>query len=243
MARLTLYAPRTIALVCELVHTPLMPDPAPIQRVHNQLYETGDPPYQSFSVTGLGAVLSNPVQMPGASSLAAFLPDRFQFREELSSVTYDDFAARVRSVAAKVGAARGLAMFQAQHVTLRTLVNPQSFQDSREYLKHGLFGLDDELEVFGRDPALLGLRLVFPAGEGRPGTHALRIESFSNDPRSLFLEITSSYGPILAETGLAEVESNIVASYRFVTEQTMRFLHGFDTAGIEPEDPDEGDDT
>lgn len=235
MARLMLYTPRTIALVCELIHSPLVPDPAPIQRVHNQLYETGDPPYQSFSVTGLGAVLSNPVVTPGATSLAAFLPDRFQFREELSSVTHDDFAARVRSVAGKVSAARGLDQFSAQHVTLRTLVNPQAFADSRDYLKHGLFGLDDELDVFGRDPALLGLRLVFPAGEGRPGTHALRIESFSNDPRSLFLEITSSYGPISVDTGLVDVEANIHASYRFVTETTMRFLQGFDTAGVEPE--------
>src|SRR5690349_3713883 len=85
MARLLLYTPRTIALVCELVHPAMTPDPLPIQRVHNQLYQTGDPPYQSFAVTGAGAVLSNPVSTPGASSLAAFLPDRFQFREELSS--------------------------------------------------------------------------------------------------------------------------------------------------------------
>lgn len=236
MARLMLYTPRTIALVCELFHPPMMPDPAPIQRVHNQLYQAGDPPYSSFSVTGGGAVLSNPVQSPGASSLAAFLPDRFQFREELSSVTYDDFATRVRSVAAQVSAARGVPIFTSQHVTLRTLVNPRSFKDSREYLKHGMFGFDDETDVFGRQPALLGIRLVFPAADGQPGSHALRIESFSSDPRSLFLELVSSFGPIVVDGGLADVESNILSSYRFITEQTMRFIGGFDTAGVEPDE-------
>jgi hypothetical protein len=121
---------------------------------------------------------------------------------------------------------------------MRTLVNPRSYHDSRQYLKHGMFGFDDETEVFGREPALLGIRLVFPPAEGRPGTHALRIESFSNDPRSLFLEIVSSYGPVVVEGGLPEVEANIHATYRFVTEQTMRFIGGFDTAGIDPHDAD-----
>lgn len=236
MARLMLYTPRTIALVTELFHPPMAPDPSPIQRVHNQLYREGDPPYASFAVTNGGAVLSNPVQTPGASSLAAFLPDRFQFREELSSLTHEDFAARVRKVATQAGAARGLQVFTAQQVTLRTLVNPRSFKDSREYLKHGMFGFDDETEAFGREPALLGIRLVFPATPGHPETHALRIESFSSDARSLFIEIVSSYGPIATQNGLVEVEANILACYRFVTEQTMRFIGGFDTAGVEPDE-------
>ncbi|MDZ4774690.1 MAG: hypothetical protein SGI72_16320 [Planctomycetota bacterium] len=236
MARLMLYTPRTIALLAELYHPPMMPDPAPIQRVHNQLYRDGDPPYSSFQVTNGGAVLSNPVQSPGASSLAAFLPDRFQFREELSSLTHDDFAARVRKVSAQVSAARRVPLFTSMHVTLRTLVNPRSYKDSRAYLKHGMFGFDDEMEAFGREPALLGIRLVFPAAEGHPESHSLRIESFSSDARSLFIEIVSSFGPIVPNNGLAEVEANILTSYRFITEQTMRFIGGFDTAGVEPEE-------
>ncbi len=236
MARLMLYTPRTIALVSELFHPPMVPDPAQIQRVHNQLYREGDPPYSSFAVTNGGAVLSNPVQIPGATSLAAFLPDRFQFREELSSLTHEDFAARVRKVAVQAGAVRGVQAFTAQQVTLRTLVNPRSYRDSREYLKHGMFGFDDEMEVFGREPALLGIRLVFPSTPGHPESHALRIESLSSDARSLFIEIVSSYGGIATHNNLAEVEANILASYRFVTEQTMRFIGGFDTPGVEPDE-------
>ena len=36
------YAPRTIALITELFHPPRHPDPAPIQRVHNQLFQSGN---------------------------------------------------------------------------------------------------------------------------------------------------------------------------------------------------------
>jgi hypothetical protein len=182
-------------------------------------------------VSAAGTVLSNPVSTPGANSFAAFRPDRFQFCEELSSVTYDEFATRVRLVSEKVAQQRVLPLFTAQQVTLRTLVNPRSYQDSREYLKQAMFGFDGELEAFGRAPALLGIRLVFPAGNGEPGSHALRIESFSSDPRSLFLEIVSTYGPIRTDGGLVQVEENIHASYRFVTDEAVRFIGGFDAAG------------
>jgi hypothetical protein len=225
-----LYAPRTISLVCELLHAPSQPDPAPIQRVHDRLFKSGAPPYASFMVTPAGAVLSNPAAIPGSNSFAAFRPDRFQFCEELSSLTHDEFAARVRKVSEAAAAERGLSGFTAQMVTLRTLVNPRSFDDSRDYLKSALFGFDDELKAFGRDPALLGIRLVFPGGPNAPGTHTLRIESFFRDPRSLFLELVSAYGPAQADGGLVQVEENIHASYRFLTENTTRFISYFDSA-------------
>jgi hypothetical protein len=231
MARTTSYAPRTISLICELLHPPVPSDPAAIQRVHDQLFRGGSPPYSSFLVSPGGAMLSNPVATPGANSFAAFRPDRFQFCEELSSVTHDEFAARVRAVSETVVAQRGLALFTAQQVTLRTLVNPRAFQDSREYLRNAMFGFGDETDVFGSDPALLGVRFVFPATPDRPGSHNLRIESWANDPRSLFLEIVSTFGPVRADGALVQVEQNIHAAYRFLTEPAMRFVAGFDTAG------------
>ena len=50
-SRPMIYTPRTIALVCELFHPPQQPDPAPIQRFHNAMFQSGDPLYSSFSVT------------------------------------------------------------------------------------------------------------------------------------------------------------------------------------------------
>jgi hypothetical protein len=251
MARTTAYAPRTISLVADLLHPPLPADPSAIQRVHDQLFRGGSPPYTSFLVSPGGAVLSNPSATPGANSFAAFRPDRFQFCEELSSVTYDEFAARVRAVSEKVAAQRALPFFTAQQVTLRTLVNPRAYADSRAYLKHALFGFDDEIDVFGGDPALLGIRFVFPATPERPGSHSLRIESWANDPRSLFLEIVSTYGGVRADGALVAVEENIHHSYRILTEPAMRFVAGFDTNGAgadegegegEPDGGDPGED-
>ena len=102
------YAPRTIAFVTELFHPPLHPDPAHVQRVHNQLFQTGNPPYQGFLVTPQGAGLSNPTSRPGGASMVAFLGDRFQFREEFSSLTVEEFALRARFVSELVAAQAGI---------------------------------------------------------------------------------------------------------------------------------------
>lgn len=222
------YDPRTIAFLCELLHPPLAPDPAPIQRVHNRMFQDAVPRYQSFTVSGTGAVLSNPTSHPNAVSSVGFLADRFQFREELSGLTLDDFVQRVRTVTTMALAERPVQLFTAQIVTIRTLINPRRFQDSRAYLKEGIFGFEKELEDLGREPQLYGLRLVFPPTQAEPWAFTLRVESFANDPRSLFLENQGSFGPILGAAGLETIERNLAATYEFVVQRALSFLEHFD---------------
>jgi len=223
-----LYAPRTIAFLSELFHPPGPTDAAAIQRVHNELFETGAPLYKSYSVTPQGAVLSNPVAGPGAVSTVAFLPDRFQFREELSGLTVEDFAARVTELAGRVVRRTQAQVFTAQTVTIRTLVNPRHFDDSREFMRQGLFGFDDETAVFERDPSLLGIRLVFTPEPETPNQHALRIESFASDKRSLFVENQAGFAPILVARGLDPIAANIQATYDFIVERALGFASRFD---------------
>lgn len=223
-----LYAPRTIAFLCELFHPPGPTDPAAIQRVHNELFESGDPLYKSYAVTPQGAVLSNPVARPGAASTVAFLPDRFQFREELTGLTVEDFSARVTDLAERVVKRTEVQVFTAQSVTVRTLVNPRHFNDSREFMRQGLFGLGDETEAFEREPSLYGVRMVFPPQPDSPNQHALRIESFASDPRSLFVENQAGFAPILVARGLGPLARNIQETYDFIVERALTFASRFD---------------
>ena len=224
------YPPRTIALLCELFHPPLEPNPVHVQRVHNELFQTPDPAYKSFAVSPNGAVLSNPVTRPGEVSMAAFMPDRFQFREELTSLTVDEFAVRVRDISEQVARLAGVQVFTAQQVTVRTLVNPRHFKDSRQYLKEGMFGFSDQTEAFGRTPELYGLRLVFPPTPELPNAHALRIESFSSDQRSLYLENQASFAPVLLARGLEALSENVQEAYGFLVERSLAFVARFDVS-------------
>ena len=223
------YQPRTIALLSELYHPAQPPDPRPVQKLHNQMFEDGTPPvYTSFAVTPVGPVLSNPATRPGAASQVAFLQDRFQFREELGSLTAESFGQRVREVSERVIPHRKVEVFTGQQVTLRSLINPRNFKDARAFLKEGMFGFARQTEALGREPQLYGLRLVFPPEDEGSHAYAVRIESYSNDPRSLFLELQATFGPLLVSRGLEELESRVVEAYEFLTTRVLAFVARFD---------------
>lgn len=222
------YAPRTIAFYCELRHPPQAVDPSRIQKIHNRMFESGEPTYRSFNVQPQAAVLSNPPRQPGSVSQVSFLHEACQFREELTGLTVDEFRARVRAVTEMVAEVLGIQIFTAQVVTIRTLINPRNFKDSRNFLKDGMFGFDEELGELDRQPQLFGLRLVFPPEAQNPNAFTVRVESFANDPRSLFIENQGSFGPAIVANGLEVHGQNIETTYDYLVERVLSFLGRFD---------------
>lgn len=222
------YAPRTVALQSEIFHPVIEANAGRLQRLHNEFFSAGSPAYTDFAVLPNGALLSNPASRPGAISSALFTSDRIVFREELTHVTVDEFARRVVQIGGGACALLGIQVLTAHQVTIRTLVNPRNFKDSRRYLKEGMFGFGDEVEDFGRAPQLYGLRLVFPPNGGEANAHALRIESFHDDPRSLFLENQASFAPLLVARGVDALEQHVQAAYAFLVERGLAFLSRFD---------------
>lgn len=222
------YTPRTIAQLVEILQPAQPVQVGAIQKVHNRMFETGKPLYGNFQALPQGAALSNPVAQQGAASTAVFLPDRVQFREELTSLTIEDFASRVLQVTSDVAELAGQQVFSAQAVTLRMLVNPRHYDDSRLLLKSELFGFQGRLTDFDQDPELFGFRMVFPPTKENPARYALRVESFSQDPRSMFVEVTGQFGGTVVQRGLQPLADNVLATYRFATERAFNFLAGFD---------------
>jgi hypothetical protein len=249
------YQPRTVALVVELLHPPVGNDPRPVQKLHNEMFSGGHPAYAGFQVTQVGPVLSNPMALPGAVSQVAFLPDRVQFREERSSLTHEAFAERVRAVAGRSAELRQVPLFVAQTVVIHSLVNPRSSADTRLFLRDRMLGIGDALGLLGHPTDLIGLRVGLrpaapPATNGGTAAEdsasfALRIESWQQDPRSLFIELAGNFGPIAyllggapqefppAPTGAAALEENILATYRYLERNVLPFIARFDRRGEE----------
>jgi len=221
------YAPRTIGFACELLHAARTPDTQAVQRVHNSFFEEPEPAYSSFAVTPLGPILTNPASRQGVISQVAFLADRFQFREELGGLTAEDFGERVKRVADEVGTQNGI-QFLGQQVTIRTLVNPQHIKDARAFIARGMLQAEQALSAFRRPPGLLGIRLAFPPDEESPAAHSVRIESYAQDSRSLFLEIQGSYGKELLSDGPNSTAANIQDTYHFLIQRALRFVADFD---------------
>ncbi len=241
------YTPRTIAFHCELLHPAWTPDASAVQRVHNRLFQDGQPLYRSFEVRHEGIVLANPTG-PGALSQAIFLGDRVRFIEEHTGLLVEGFSQRIQRLVELATAERPVPLFTGQVVTVRTLINPRNHASGAGYLHDGLLGLGDALSEFERPAQGLGLRLSFGPRPGEPNAFGVRVESLPQDPRSLFIESQGTFPPIPMTatviqsgtpvdipTGLEAIEQNVRATYVFATERVPRFLQRFDEAREEPQ--------
>ncbi len=191
------------------------------------MFESGQPAYAGFQIGPMGPVLSNPVATPGGVSEVSFLADRLQFREERGSLTHETFASQVRHIAERSAPLRGIPVYAGQQIVLRSLVNPKTTTDTRAFLRNRVFGFGEELDKLGRSAQLVGLRLGFGAEPNGSNAFGLRIESYNPDPRSLYIEVQGSFGPIPSQD-LSQVETNVLSTYGFLMDKVLPFLGHFD---------------
>ena len=223
------YDPRTIALLSEIIHPPLELAAQSVQAIHNELYQHAEFSYQNFAVTPQGITLSNLVEQEGAVSSVNFLPDRIQIREELSGAHVDDFGRRLEHVA-KIAIERlSIPILVAQQHVVRSLINPRHFADSREFLAGAVCGLPPEdFGAFERPIELYGMRLLFPAITENGDNHAIRIESFRDDSRCVWLEDVATFTTAVMPGQLDQLASNMRDTYDFVRSKVLGFLARFD---------------
>jgi hypothetical protein len=228
---LVAYDPRTLALLAEVLHAPVQHDARKLQGLHAALFQAPSLHYVNFALVPGGAALSNPVLQPGQVSAVTFLADRFQVREELGSGTPEEFARRLEGLARLASEQLGLTRYLAQQVVFRSLVQPRHFTDAREYLAHGMWSIPRErLALIGRPAQLLGYRAVYPQTPSDPSLYQLRVESFQNDPRSLFIELGATFAAAQAEFAPSptELRANVEKAHGFLHKRVLPFLEQFD---------------
>ncbi|HZL99994.1 MAG TPA: hypothetical protein VFD43_07055 [Planctomycetota bacterium] len=228
------YALRSIAFVAELIHAPVQHDPHSLQRLHGALFGSTECSYRDFRLVPGGAQFSNALGgMPGSPvSCANLLADRVQIREEQTGLSREEFEARVGHMAKAVLGALPVKLFLAQQYAVRSVINPQTTTDAREFMLRTLFGLDETLlSCFPAPPSLAGLRLAFPPAEEGNGIFNVRVESFSSDNRSLFLETVGTFGQPVQADAVDGLVQRFEATYEFQQEQLVAFVSQFDVEG------------
>jgi hypothetical protein len=226
------YGLRSIAFVAELIHPPVQHDPRSLQRLHSELFGSTECSYRDFRLIPGGAQMSNAMGgLPGSPvSCANLLADRVQVREEQTGIAREDFVVRVTHLARAVLASLPVKLFLAQQYAVRSVINPQSTADAREFMLRTLFGLDDALlTTFESPPSLAGLRLAFPPGQEGQGIYNVRVESYSADNRSLFLETVGTYGQPVQAEGIENLTQRFDETYDFLQDHLVAFVAQFDT--------------
>ncbi len=223
------YELRTIALRAEVIYAPIQLRPEVVQGIHNSLYRQSELSYQNFQIAPDGVHLSNLPRRPGEASVATFLPDRIVLREELQVCTVDVFATRLVNVASVSFQALGITVTLAQQFAIRSLVTPQHVEDGQTLLMERLLRDGPEAtEEFGRPIQSAGLRLVFPQTEKSHEVFQVRIETWPQDPRSLWLENVGSFAHATQVENLPHISNYLYATYNFMTGPLGRFLAQFD---------------
>lgn len=230
------YGLRSIAFLAELIHPPMQHDPRSLQRLHSELFGSSECSYRDFRIISGGAQFSNSVGgLPGSQvSCANLLGDRIQIREEQTGCSREDFVVRVEHMAKMAFAMLPLKLFMAQQYAVRSVINPQSTTDAREFVLRTLFGFDQSVtDAFPGPPTLAGLRMAFPPSGDDNAIYNVRVESFSNDNRSLFLETVGTFAQPVQADGVATLVQRFDATYEFLQDRLLQFVSQFDVEEAE----------
>lgn len=223
------YDPRTIAYMAELVFPPIELKVQQVQTVHNSLFAKPEIAYQNFQVAQDGIHLSNVPQSPGSISTVTFRPDRMIVREELRGITVEDFATRMVNVAKLGFETLGIVNSIAQQFVVRSLVTPRNVADSRDFMARRLMGsAETAWSELGRPMQSLGLQLTLPPTETQPETFNIKVETWNQDPRSLWIENVGVFTQPTATANLGELTAGLYSTYKFITGPVSRFLTRFD---------------
>lgn len=229
------YGLRSIAFVSELIHPPVQHDPRLLQQLHGELFGSSECSYKDFKLLPGGAQFSNSSGgLPGSPvSMVNLLADRIQMREEQTGASAEDFSTRLRFLAEKALNSLPMQLFMVQQFAVRSVVNPQSSDDARGFVLQTVYGFDENLlSAFPSVPSLAGMRFTFPPSGEEQAVFNVRIESFSQDNRSLFLENVGTFGRPIVAGDLDKLPERFTSTYHFLQEQVVDFVDQFDAEDL-----------
>ena len=162
--------------------------------------------------------------------MASFTMNRLLIREEMRGTTVEDFATRAVNVATLAFKTLGITTSMMQQFAVRSLITPRNFKDGREFMAQRLISpVSQAGSAFGRPMQSLGVRFVFPPHEDEKQTFQVRIETWPQDQRSIWIENTSSYPGALSAADMPRVADQLAATYSHVTGPVCSFLANLDT--------------
>jgi hypothetical protein len=222
--------PRSIAFITECINPQLRLAPKDLQSFYSAMINEPELSYSNFNLVPGGATLGTVHGEAGApncvrQSVLAFRPDRIQVSEEWPMFTLDDYLSKMKCIFDVASNSLTLPPFAAVTTTTRCLVGVQNMANSQEFLNKAFFRIDQHsAETLGRGTNLLGLRMAFPGTTPQEAAINLRVESFTNDISSLFVEVTAMQPVLFKSTDISAATDAMQRSYDFLNDNVMSYL-------------------
>ena len=96
-----------------------------------------------------------------------------------------------------------------------------------------VFGYDESmLASFDAPPSLAGLRFTFPPNSEHGAVFNIRLESYSQDNRSLFIENVGTFGKPVVPKELGVLSERFSKTYDFLQDHVIGFVSQFDSEDL-----------
>ncbi|MCX7703964.1 MAG: hypothetical protein N2234_07720 [Planctomycetota bacterium] len=187
--------------------------------------------YREFKLLPSGAEMVTDIGR--VHSVCRISDDRIHISEDWTSLSAEEFVARVREIIKVYFEIFNMRLFVFQTSAIRSLLTPTNCSDARVFLAEWVCRLDGAQEIFpsfeNRPVQMFGIRLMFPAVKEENRRFSIRIESFNQDPHRVFVECISDYeGPPITEGQIDIVEQNIERALQFSRKNVLGFLSRYD---------------
>jgi hypothetical protein len=217
--------PRTISLLTEFIHLPLVHTPEKLREVYNEVCRTCG--YENFFRIQGGARIERR-EGEGFSHLS-LLGDRIQLTEDHTGISVEQFGRKAMAVVSTALKILGVPLILVQQTTARITSMPNNFKNASEYLARSVFKIhSDDLEAFGRPTSVFGFRLVFPPTAEQPHNFNVRIECYVRDGRSLYIENVGTFKSPIQPSSLDQIEKQAQLTSDFLVNNVVKFLSTFD---------------
>ncbi len=219
--------PRTISLLTELIHLPVVHAPEKLREVYNDVCRTCG--YENFTrVPGGARIERKEAEAEGFSQLS-LLGDRIQITEDHTGISTAQFGKKAMAVLSASLPALGIPLILVQQTTVRITAAPNSFRTGSEYLARSVFRIRaEDVELLGRPASVFGFRLVFPPTQQHPQNYNVRVECYVRDGRSLYIENVGTFKSPIQQGNIEQVEKNLQMTSDFLVENVVKFLSAFD---------------
>lgn len=217
----------------ELIHPPHLHEEA---QLHDFYYRLSKVKYcgcdfKQFRIIPSGAEMSTNIGR--LHSVCRVSEDRLHISEDWTTLSAEEFITRVREIVKTYMDTFNIRLFIVQTSAVRTLLTTTNFNDARVFLAEWVCKLKGAEEIFpsfeNRPVQMFGIRLMFPPVEEENRRFNIRIESFNQDPKRVFVECISDYeGPPISEEDLGLIGKNIERTLEFSTKNVLNFLSRYD---------------
>jgi hypothetical protein len=221
--------PRTISILAELIHIPTKQPFERLRDVYNAI--SGSCGYDNCIRLPVGARLE---RGQGQSeneevSTMTFLTDRVQMVEDNLAMSVEGVGKKLAAVLEKAMPTLGIPFFLAQQFTVRAIAAPNSFKTASEFIGRSLFRIGEEdVAVLERPTNIFGLRLIFPPTKNLAHNFNVRIEAYTRDPKSVYIENVGVFKAPIEFARLEVLQKNLELTSEFISSNVCRFLSQYD---------------